>query len=118
MHIGFRKDFSKKRRVLVEGAWGGVRERGNECKKLTCKHLRYAANNLHDLLSPPLSHSPIPKFANEQREQAIGRLILNLRLSLALYRMWFFVSSLSHIARYVPSPTNQTWRKANAIKPV
>ena len=27
MHIGFRKDFSKKRRVLVEGAWGGVRDK-------------------------------------------------------------------------------------------
>ena len=67
MHIGFRKDFSKKRRVLVEGAWGGVRERGNECKKLTCKHLRYAANNLHDLLSPPLSHSPIPQICERAK---------------------------------------------------
>ena len=27
MHIGFRKDFSKKRRVLVEGVWGGVRDK-------------------------------------------------------------------------------------------
>ena len=27
MHIGFRKDFSKKRRVLAEGAWGGVRDK-------------------------------------------------------------------------------------------
>ena len=27
MHIGFRKEFSKKRRVLVEGAWGGVRDK-------------------------------------------------------------------------------------------
>ena len=116
MHIDFRKEFSKKRRVLVEGAWGGVRERGNECKKLTCKHLRYAANNLHDL---PLYHTaPSPRFANEQREQAIGRFKLNFRLSLALYRMCIFVSSLSHTARYVPSPTDPTWRKANAIKPV
>ena len=34
MHIGFRKDFSKKRRVLVEGAWGGVRREGmkDKCK--------------------------------------------------------------------------------------
>lgn len=72
MHTGFRKEFSKKRSVLVEGAWGGVRERGNECKKLTCKHLRYAAKNLHDLLSPLYHTAPSPKFANEQREQAIG----------------------------------------------
>ena len=29
MHIGFRKDFSKKRSILAEGAWGGV---GDKCK--------------------------------------------------------------------------------------
>ena len=65
----------------------------------------------------PLYHTaPSPKFANEQREQAIGRSKLNFRLSLALYRMCIFVSSLSHTTRYVHSPTEQTWRKANAIK--
>ena len=29
MRIGFRKEFSKKRSVLTEGAWGGV---GDKCK--------------------------------------------------------------------------------------
>ena len=76
MHIGFRKEFSKKTESFggrgVGRREGGVRERGNECKKLTCKHLHYAANNLHDLLSPLYHTTPSPKFANEQREQAIG----------------------------------------------
>ena len=95
MHTGFRKEFSKKRNVLVEGAWEGVGERGNECKKLTCKHLRYAANNLHDL---PLYHTaPSPRFANEQREQAIGRFKTKLQtVACTLSHVYFCQFSQSH----------------------
>ena len=46
MHIGFRKDFSKKRRVLVEGAWGGVRDKykGNHPKPTVLYVPQYVAN--------------------------------------------------------------------------
>ena len=97
MHIGFRKDFSKKRRVLVEGAWGGVRERGNECKKLTCKHLRYAANNLHDLLSPPLSHSPIPQICERAKGTGYREVKTKLQtIACTLSHVYFCQFSQSH----------------------
>ena len=32
MHIGFRKEFSKKRKILAERAWGGVRGMKDKCK--------------------------------------------------------------------------------------
>ena len=49
MHIGFRKDFSKKRRVLVEGAWGGVRDK---CKVGSLNYFCILATYLLVLFQP------------------------------------------------------------------
>ena len=49
MHIDFRKDFSKKRRVLVEGAWGGVRDK---CKVGSLNYFCILATYLLILFQP------------------------------------------------------------------
>ena len=53
MHIGFRKDFSKKRRVLVEGAWGGVRDK---CKVGSLNYFCILATYLLILFQPTPHH--------------------------------------------------------------
>ena len=54
MHIGFRKDFSKKRRVLVEGAWGGVRDK---CKVGSLNYFCILATYLFYFSLPHLTSS-------------------------------------------------------------